>query len=102
MCLYVQTAQSRANGADFLAHALKDNERRLRGVAGQRLSDAGNSNVKVVGKHGCNDVWVVQVGMDRAMLSFTNFNDVRLSQNPYMWVHGPMAPTVTFAYLFSA
>ena len=47
--LYVQTTLSQANGADVLARASKDIARRLKGVAGQQISDEGSSNVKVVG-----------------------------------------------------
>ena len=39
--------------------------------------------------------------MDHALLSFTNFNAGRLSQIPYIWVQGPMAPAVRIAYLFN-
>ena len=39
--------------------------------------------------------------MDHAVLSFTNFNARRLSQIPYIWVQGPMAPTVRIAYVFN-
>ena len=100
--LYVQAAVSQPNGAAVLARASKDIARRLKGIAGQRISDEGGSNVKVAGKHACNDVWEVNVGMDRAVLSFTNFNAGRLSQIPYIGVQGPMALTVRIAHLFNA
>ena len=71
--LYVQKAVSQANGADTMARASKDIACRPKGVTGQRISDAGSSNVKFAGKHTCNDGWEVKVGMDRAVVSFTNF-----------------------------
>ena len=58
--------------------------------------------MKVAGKHTCNDVWEVKFGMDRAVLSFTNFNAGRLSQVPYIWLQGPVAVIVRIAYLFNA
>ena len=84
---------------DLLTRASKDIACSVKGVAGQRISDEGNSNVMVAGKHACNAVWEVRVGIDRAMLSFTNFSVGRLSQIPYIWVQGPMALTVRIAYL---
>ena len=36
--------------------------------------------MKVAGKHACNDVWEVKVGMDPAVLCFTIFNATHLSQ----------------------
>ena len=84
VCLYVRTAVSQANGAAVLARASEDIALRSRGIAEQQISDEGNPNVNVVVKHMCNDVWEVKVGMDRTMLSFTNFNAGRLTQSPYV------------------
>ena len=58
--------------------------------------------MKAFGKHACNDVWEVQVRMERVVLSFTNCNVGRLSQICYMWVRGPLALAVRIAYLFNA
>ena len=58
--------------------------------------------MKVAGKHACNEVWEVKVGMERAVLLFTHFNAGCLNQIPYIWVQGPMALAVRIAHLFNA
>ena len=66
------------------------------------MLDEANSNVKVASKLARNDVWEVKVGMDRAVLSLTNFKAGRFGPILYIWVQGPMALTVRIGYLFFA
>ena len=88
-------------GADDFTYAANDIACRMNGVAGQQMSDAGISNVKVVGKHTFNDVCEVQVRMCCALLLFTQYNRGPLCQGPCIGVQGPLALTVRMFYLFN-
>ena len=64
---------SLANGPDVLVRAANDIVCHLKGVSRQRISYAGRSNLKVVGKDTCYDAWSLHVGMLRTVLSFFNY-----------------------------